>query len=188
MDQNEKFDNFMRSFCAAAELGVRAAEHGCFVEFVVLTAAVIDGTLRMGLILKHQLETTSDVLLPELLHQGESDPMISEREVYRRCLAQSVIKQDVFDELNRLYDERNRVVHRYVISAITTKDVLDIGLAYDALKQRVSDAVALIEEEQIRLGVGMTVRGDKADVQDVLDLAAGKHGDQGLTDALRGSL
>jgi hypothetical protein len=57
MDIEEKFENFMRGFSAAAELDARAARLGCFVECVCLTASVIDGLLRMGLILKHQLDT-----------------------------------------------------------------------------------------------------------------------------------
>jgi hypothetical protein len=155
----------------------------------VLSAAVIDGTLRMGLILKHQLDTGREDLLPELLYQGASDSIISEREIYKRALAQSVIDQVVYDEVNRLYDERNRVVHRYVISRITTRGILEIALRYEASRQRVSEAVEFLEREQIRLGVGMTVQGEGSpDMQEVLDLATGKHGDDGLAEALRESL
>jgi hypothetical protein len=95
----------------------------------------------------------------------------------------------IFEELEALYRERNRVVHRYVISGITTKDVLDIAIRQDALKHRVSDAVAALEEEQIRLGIGMTGRATRTmGARDVLDQATGKHGDAGLTEALREGL
>ena len=57
------------------------------MESVVLSAAVIDGTLRMGLILKHQLETNTNDLLEEFLYQEEEEKGISEREIYRRALA-----------------------------------------------------------------------------------------------------
>lgn len=185
MNVEEKFQNFMQGFTAAVELDARAARQGCFLECVCLTASVIDATLRMGLILTHQLETGKADLLEELLHQGDSDGIVSEREIYRRALRRGVIDRDTFDELETLYKSRNRVVHRYIISGITTRDVLDIAMRLDVLKHRVSDHVAVLEEEQVRLGVGMTSRGEKPNVQDILDMATGKHGDDGLTQALR---
>jgi hypothetical protein len=186
MDKGQKLANFMQGFAAAVELDARAAKQGCFVECVCLTASIIDATLRMGLILKQQLDTGITDLDEELLHQGEADAAISERSIYRRALDSGIVDQGIFDELEALYQERNRVVHRYVISGITTKDVLAIAMRQDVLKHRVSDAVAVLEEEQIRLGIGMTTRAEKtATAQDLLDQATGKHGDAGLTDALR---
>jgi hypothetical protein len=56
----------------------------------------------------------------------------------------------------------------------------------DAVKHRVSDQVAVLEKEQIRLGVGMTRQGEAgAKVDNILDMATGKHGDAGLAQALR---
>jgi hypothetical protein len=188
MESDNKFHNFMQSFSAAAELDARAAKQGCFIESVVLTAAIIDGVLRMGLILKHQLDHDTSELLPELLYQGDSDAAIIERKVYRRALDEAVIGQGLFDELNRLYDDRNRVIHRYVISSITTAEVLSIAMRYDTAKRNASDAVAFLEEEQIRLGVGMTARGPLPDEAEVIAFATGKHGDSGLAEALREGL
>ena len=181
-----KLANFMQGFAAAVELDARAAKQGCFVESVCLTASLIDGLLRMGLILKHQLETASSLLLEELLYQADDDRAVLERAVYRRALESSVIDRATFDELQSLYDDRNRVVHRYIISAITTSEVLHIAMRMDAVKHRVSDQVAVLEKEQIRLGVGMTRQGEAgAKVDNILDMATGKHGDAGLAQALR---
>lgn len=189
MDYREKLHNFMKSFAAAVELGSRAAKQGCFVECVVLSAAVIDATLRMGLILKHQLDTSTNSLLDDLLHQEDADKVISEREIYKRSLSNQIIAQATFDKLNNLYSRRNRVIHRYCISLITTKDVLDIASEYEELKHEVSYFVAELEREQIRLGVGMTSQGGTDDVADQLrDLALGKHGDDGLANALRNGI
>jgi hypothetical protein len=189
MDSNQKFHNFMIGFTAAVELDKRAAAEGCFVECVVLSAAVIDGALRMGLILKHQLETNSKDLLDELLYQEEDEKEISEREIYRRALAKGIITQETYDTLGALYNRRNRVIHRYIISMITTKDVLDIACQYDSLKHEVSDHVAELEKEQIRLGVGMTVRGDSENLSEMLEkIAISKHGDDNLAEALRNGI
>jgi uncharacterized protein YutE (UPF0331/DUF86 family) len=189
MDSWEKLHNFMKSFAAAVELNSRAAKQGCFVECVVLSAAVIDATLRMGLILKHQLDTSSNSLLDYLLHQEEADKGISERHIYKESLSNQIIDQATFDKLNNLYNRRNRVIHRYCISLITTKDVLDIASEYDELKHEVSAFVEKLEKEQIRLGVEMTSEGGTGDIADqVRDLALGKHGDDGLANALRNGI
>jgi hypothetical protein len=186
MDVNEKFYSFMQSFCAAVELQSRAAKQGCFVECVVLTAAVIDATLRMGLILKYQIETSSNHLLEDILYQAEEDKAVSERNIYKESLAKGIIDEQTFNELNDIYRERNKVVHRYIISSITTLDILAIAEKYDALKHKVSDFVAVLEEEQIRLGVGMTINAiGKDSAKDISQLAIGKHGDDELARALR---
>jgi hypothetical protein len=189
MDVDEKFTSFMQSFAAAVELNARAMKEGCFVECVVLSASVIDATLRMGLILKHQLATSSSELVEAFLYQGEEDKMISERQIYKESLAKLIIGQATFDKLNTLYAQRNKVVHRYVISQIKTSDVLDLAMEYEEMQHRVSDFVAVLEKEQIRLGIGMTVEevGEDA-TQQIVDLATGKHGNDLLADALRNGL
>ncbi len=188
MGSDERFAGFMRSLVATVELRDRAATQGCFVEFVVLSAALIDGILRIGLSLRHQLDTGTGEVLLDLLHQGESDAAVTERTVFRRAREAGVIDGSLLDELNGLYGERNRVVHRYVISSITTKDILDIALRYEAATDRVGDAIAALEDEQVRRGVGMTTEGAAPGIAEVLDFAAGKHGDPGLAEALREAL
>jgi hypothetical protein len=175
----------MEGFAAAVELKARAQEQGCFIESVCLSASIIDGLLRMGLILKHQLDTTSDDLLVELLHQADDDAIVSEREIYRRSRDAGIVDPVTFSDLDALYKDRNRVVHRYVISRISTADVLDIAVRIDALEGRVSDQIANLEKEQIRLGVGMTRLGKGGIERDVLDLALRKHGNDELATAIR---
>ncbi len=182
----DNLHRFMQGMAAAAELHARAGRQGCFVESVCLCATVIDAALRMGIILKHQLITRSPDLLPELLYQGKTDNPVSEREIYRRALKNDVINQGIYDELNDLYDARNRVVHRYIISEITTKEVLDIAIRYDNIKDRVSEAVGILEGEQLREKVGMTVRGDTGfELQELLSFSEKKHGDDDLSEKLR---
>ena len=100
--ETDNLHRFMQGMAAAAELHARAGNQGCFVESVCLCASVIDAALRMGIILKHQLNTRSSDLLPELLYQSKSDNPISERDIYKKALKDGVICQDVFDELNTL--------------------------------------------------------------------------------------
>ena len=185
-----KLNSFMSSFSAATELKARADRLGCFVESVCLASSLTDGLLRMGLILKHQIETSSSALLIDLLEQTSEGSQLSEREVYRRAREAAVINQDTFAQLESLYGERNKVVHRYIISRITTSDVLEIAIGMDAAMRQVSEQVAVLEREQIRLGIGMTRSAgsgvtNQQVLADLLSLATAKHGDEGLAKALR---
>ncbi len=180
----DKLVDFMKGLTAAVELHNLAGEKGCFVESVCLAASIVDGSLRIGLILQHQLDTGSDALLEDLLHQSDSDRIISERDMYRRALDSSVIDTETFEELQSLYNERNKVVHRYIISEITTTDLLRIALRYDQLINRVSDFIAKLEAEQIKRGIGMTQpEEDATELQELKDFCTTKHG--GVAKALR---
>jgi len=69
---------------------------------------------------------------------------------------------------------------------ITTRDVLEIAWEYNIIKHQVSDQVAELEKEQIRLGVGMTKSGGSANLSErLLEIAIDKHWDCGLADVLR---
>jgi hypothetical protein len=176
----------MVGFTAAAELHTRAGKAGAFVESVCLGASVVDALLRVGLVLKHQLVTRSSEIPVELILQEKSDNPISEREIYRRARAAGLIDQELFDRLGNLYDDRNRVVHRYVISGITTAEVLDIGIAYEAAIGKVAPIVTALEQEQIASGVGMTKIGPDCDREFLEEFASEKHTKQ-LAQRLHGT-
>ncbi len=182
----DRLREFIGGFTAAIELHNRAGRLGAFVESVCLAATVIDAALRIGLILKHQLNTQSPELLDELLFQGKGDKAILERGIYRRALDQGVIDQPLFEKLESLYEQRNRVVHRYIISELTTQGVLDIALAFDKAIHEVSAAIGVLEHEQVQKGIGMTrSEAVQFELKEFFDLASGKHGDAGLTTKLR---
>jgi len=153
------FTEFISGFAAARELHARAGKAGSFVESVCLGASLVDALLRVGLVLQHQLDHRMRDIPLDLVLQGPSDKPVSEREIYRRAQAQLVIDDSIFQELQRLYDERNRVIHRYVISRITTSDVLDIAIRYETMVQSLSERIHAIEKRQIEEGVGITVAG-----------------------------
>jgi hypothetical protein len=93
------------------------------------------------------------------LQSVAQDRPISERDIYRRALAASVIDDSAFAQLQALYDERNRVIHRYIITRITTSEVLDIAIRYQHMIEALHKRLWEIEERQIRENVGITVRG-----------------------------
>jgi len=182
----------MKGFAAANQLMSRAGNKGCFVEYVCLATSVVDGLLRTGLVLKHQLDSHSSEIPTELIYQADDDKIISERMIYKKALEKGIISHDQFDRLEDLYTRRNKVVHRYIISEITTDQVLQIATEYQEIIDVVGNQVRTLEDQQIESGVGMTVSGrqvptevrakGKAHIQEMADE---KHGHPKLAENLK---
>lgn len=184
--EKSRFEHFMNGFVAAAQLLHRAAENGFFVEYVCLAASVIDGGLRIGLILQHQLKTRSSEVLNDLLFQGADDTIVTEREVYRRARTENVIDEKLFQKLEGLYRERNRVVHRYIISDLTTRRVLEIAVRFEQILPAVNQAIGLLETRQVESGVGMTRTGEMPGLSRTIEeMSKAKHGNLALNRALK---
>jgi uncharacterized protein YutE (UPF0331/DUF86 family) len=167
----------MKGFTAAVQLANRASARGFLVEYIVLAASVIDGMLRIGLILQHQIKTFSVEVPEDLVYQAPGGPVVREREIYRRALADTVVPKEVFEDLQSLYSDRNRVVHRYVISDITTAEVFAIARRFEDAIPKINACIRLLEKQQIDLGVGMTVEADAAPHEEaLLAYANEKHG------------
>jgi hypothetical protein len=178
----EHFYRFLDGFSAAAELLQRATTKSFVIEAVLLSASVIDGALRVALVLQHQIRTASSEVPDALVYQGPADRIISERAIYKRAVDELVIGPETFRELERLYTERNRVVHRYIISEITTLEIESLVSAYRAVIQIIYRAVYVLESKPIRLGLGMTRPVEPGSAEATLDSAsARKHGDQRLS-------
>lgn len=176
----------MNGFVAAAELLRRAAQAGFCIEYICLAASVIDGALRIGLILQHQLRNSSTEVLEEFLFQSAEDRSISEREIYRRARQESVIDESLFQKLEGLYAKRNRVVHRYVISELTTLQVFEIASEFEQTLPLVNAAVGILEAQQVERGVGIAKQGEVPGLGRMLaEMSAEKHGDRRLADLLK---
>ncbi len=179
----------MNGFTAAAQLIQRAGQNGFFIEYVCLAASVIDGLLRIGLILNYQLETKTRDILDSLLYQSNEDKIIPERKIYKMALEKGILSQDLFDQLEDFYKKRNRVVHRYIISDITTDQVLNIGIQYEQIISSISNAVKILEDKQMETGIGMTRPGkdtSKEELNELLNkMSSKKHGSTTLNQVLK---
>lgn len=190
MDKNtDKLSNFMDGFAAAVQLSQRAGENGFFIECTCLSASIIDGLLRIGLILNYQLENKTVDILDYLLYQSDEDKIISERRVYTMALDKSIISQDLFSQLENLYGQGNREIHRYIVSDISTKEVLAIGMQYEQIRGAISDAVRELENKQLETGIGMTELDKDTSEENILamlnEMSARKHGSSRLNHELK---
>lgn len=195
MDKEEnKFYNFMKGLGAASQLLYLAKNKGCFIECVCLSATIIDASLRIGIILKHQLDTKTNIIRTDLLFQSGEDKIVSEREVYKKALFAGVINQDIHDKLELLYKQRNKVVHRYIISEITTEKIILIAQEYDDVIDSIKKCLDELEIRQINEGIGMTKSGREVPIETIMnkekimnDMIREKHGNDFLDEKLKSS-
>jgi uncharacterized protein YutE (UPF0331/DUF86 family) len=177
---SEKLVHFLGGFAAAAQLAKRAEDRNHHIEYIILAASLVDGLLRMGLILHHQIETKSSDVPDELLYQAADHKIVTERQIYQRAHAAKIIDDALKNELDDLYLWRNRVVHRYIIGDLTTADVKDVASDYRKAVSRASHAVYEVENRQLVLKVGMTRLAGREPADDLQKWAKAKHGDASL--------
>ena len=126
-----KQKNFFSSFGAAVHLSEIAKSENHYIELVCLFASIIDGVLRLTLVMKEQIDSNSDVINEKILFQDNSDNIITEKTIYQRALDKKIITKPIHQKLNRLYEKRNKIIHRYIISDLKTLGVQKTAIEYD---------------------------------------------------------
>lgn len=154
-----KYDNFLGSLIASHDLWQKAFDNDSFIELVVITSNQIDAFLRLSIILHKQLETETDDIEVEYLFQAEEEKGFIERKIYSDAHKYGIIDDELNNELNELYNYRNRVIHRYIISNIKTKDILKIAYDYSVIAEKVRLILKSYEEKQYGKGFGIYGRG-----------------------------
>jgi uncharacterized protein YutE (UPF0331/DUF86 family) len=147
--------NFMRTFLAVSNLLKKAKENGSHVEALVLFASQVDAMLRFGMILKMQIRDNTKSYDSSLIFQkGKKFKM--ERTIFQDSLDIKLITKSEFNELSKLYDFRNCVVHRYFISDLEYSKIPEYLNRYEKIIKKLGDKLELLEQEQVKKGVGMT--------------------------------
>ncbi len=150
-----RFNRFMVSALASIDLANKAQEKGSAIELVILYANQIDAQLRLALILKEQLQNSTDNIDTTLIFQGEQDKPIFEKEIYERAQLNELIDQPLLERLNNLYGLRNRVVHRYIISDLKTNDIINLVVQYMDIHELLGKKIATLEQEQFKREIGI---------------------------------
>jgi uncharacterized protein YutE (UPF0331/DUF86 family) len=150
-----RFKRFMISLLASIDLTNKAQEKGSSIELVILYANRIDALLRLALILQKQLEDSTDNIDITLIFQSETDQPIFEKSIYKQALAHKIIDEFLFEKLINLYDIRNRVVHRYIISDLKTDDIVRLVVDYMDIEEVIGNMVRVLEQEQFVKKIGI---------------------------------
>jgi len=172
-----RFEMFLQGVGATAYMLNKAVENHAFIEATCLLASQIDGLLRIGIVLKKQIENNNSIIEKEWIYQGKKDKKKSEKDIYKKAKELKIVDEDTFNELYQLYDNRNRVIHRFIISEITLAEVENIAYQYYQMQQKINSIIYDIESKQIKLGIGMTKKGE-SNKDNNIDFIRGKIGKQ----------
>lgn len=153
----DRYDKFMASLAASFDLKYKAVKSESYLEFSLITANQIDAYLRLCIVMYQQLEDQTNELNSKLIYQGESDKPIMEREIYNKAESLGIIDKSLFHELEDLYKERNKMVHRYIISDFKTRDLLQIAYRYELANEKVRLLLRDIEDLQLDQKIGVCV-------------------------------
>ena len=186
-----RWDSFMLSYVASRDLSNRAFENGSNIELVILLANQIDAVLRQSIILNQQIQNKNNDIEISLIFQKESDRPIMEKTVYQRALNAGLISQSQFDKLYRLYGERNKVVHRYIISDLRTDEIVRLVIEYSEIYDELSDKLIEFEQKQYKEQIGIysgdTRPGENIDSDSMKSLVAhirDKHGNRTINEGI----
>lgn len=163
-----RFEMFLQGIGASALILNRAIENKSFIEATCLFATQIDSLLRIAIVLQKQILNKNDTIDREWIYQGPEDKRKTEKDVYKTAKELNIIDDEVLKELFRLYEDRNRVIHRFIISEITLADVEQIAYRYLLVLNTIAEIVDNLEGEQIKLNIGITIQkpgdhlGDKS--------------------------
>jgi hypothetical protein len=178
----DKHDNFLASLAASYDLLMNAYESESYIELVVVLSNQIDAFLRLAIILKEQLETETNDIEVKYLFQGVGEKGITERIIYAKAHDLKIVDDETFTILNGLYDLRNRVMHRYIISFLKTRDIVKLVYDYSIVNEKIRLILKSYEEIQFGKGFGIYGRGyfkedvfDETEYRRVSSMANDKH-------------
>lgn len=161
-----RFEMFLQGVGATSLILSNAISNKAFIEATCILASQIDALLRTGIILKKQIDNSNSDIDVEWIYQGLSDKKKSEKDIYREALNLGIIDNDTLDKLYILYNDRNRVIHRFIISEITLAEVEEIAYKYNEQSKLINEIIFDLEREQIKNNVGMTRTSKKGENND----------------------
>lgn len=151
----DKYDRFLTSLVASHDLLDVAINSGSYIEIVVLATNQIDAFLRLSIVLAKQLRNQTDDIEVKYLFQTDGEKGILERKIFHEAVKLGVIDAKVEKRLNSLYDFRNRVMHRYIISSIRTCDIIPAINELLEMHEEIRLALRDLEDRQIGKSFGI---------------------------------
>lgn len=150
----DRFEKFNASLAASFDLKNKALDNRSFIELIIINANQIDAYLRLCIVHKIQIIENTSLFELEYLYQGKNDRPLMEKKIYDKAKEVNILSDKQHDKLYMLYDLRNKVVHRYIITDIKTRELQKIGYQYEVLCEEIKLVLADIETEQFEKKVG----------------------------------
>jgi uncharacterized protein YutE (UPF0331/DUF86 family) len=165
-EPTDSFLNFIYAFGAARKLLERAHELGFLIECIVLYVSLIDGLLRMAIVLDKQLAGDETGDIDSYIQQAQGGPKFSERDIYKEAHRRGLIDDPLKLEIEELYDARNAIIHRFFLNGVTYASLGPLLDRYEEVYNRCYKLVDDLEERQLAEGKGMTRHGPADDRHD----------------------
>jgi uncharacterized protein YutE (UPF0331/DUF86 family) len=150
----DRFEKFNASLAASFDLKNKAIENRSFIELIIINANQIDAYLRLCIVHKIQIIKNTSLFELSYLYQGENDKPLMEKKIYNKAKEMDILSEEQHSKLYQLYDLRNKVVHRYIITDIKTRELIEIGYEYEVVCEEIRLILADIETEQFEKKVG----------------------------------
>ena len=186
-----RWDNLMISYASSLDLSNRAYKNGSNIELVILLANQIDAVLRQIIILKKQLINGNDHIEESLIFQRENDRPILEKTIYKMAFDDDLITDEEYKKLMKMYNLRNKVVHRYIISDLRTVDIIKLVVAYSEFYDLLSDKLVEFEQTQFEKQIGIYAtdlppgsEANKETIKSLVNLIRDKHGNRVINDGI----
>jgi hypothetical protein len=144
----DRFEKFNASLAASFDLKNKAIKNQSFIELIILNANQIDAYLRLCIVHKFQIIENSNLFKLDYLYQGENDRPLMEKKIYDKAKEMNILSEEQHSKLYNLYDLRNKVVHRYIITDIKTIELKEISYDYELICEDIRIVLANIETEQ----------------------------------------
>jgi hypothetical protein len=167
--KSHMFFMFIKGVAATTAILNNAVENKAFIEATCILANQIDALLRTGIVLKNQLLNKNNDIDEQWVYQGPHDKKKSEKDIYQKAKSLGIIDEVIYNKLFILYEDRNRVVHRFIISEITLAEVEYIAFRYYQISNEINRIIYEIEQEQIKMGIGITTVDKGGEINELLE-------------------
>jgi integrase len=170
----DAFENFIYSYGAARDLLARAHRTGSLIEGLVLYVSLIDGLLRIALVLDKQLEDASGDVDFSYIQQEPGGRRYSEKEIYEQAHRRGIITTDMKAKIVDLYERRNAVIHRFFLTDIKYVDLEPWLSSYEEVYEHCYNITDTVKPLKEQLGEVKLKELTAGDVQETLDALAGR--------------
>jgi uncharacterized protein YutE (UPF0331/DUF86 family) len=177
----DRFDKFNASLGASFDLKNKAIKNRSFIELIIIIANQIDAYLRLCIVHKLQIIENTTLFKLEYLYQGKNDRPVMEKKIYDKAKEMNILSEEQHVRLYNLYDLRNKVVHRYIITDIKTMELEEIVFNYELLCEDIRLVLVDIETEQFDKNIGYHAtinphrERDQSHVDELFSMVNDKH-------------
>lgn len=147
-------EKFLYSFAIIQFLRNRAWFSACFIEYIILSCTQIDAMLRWAIVLKGQIINKNKKINEKWLKKN-----LKERLVFNKGLDLKILDKKLVKEFHRLYDARNIIIHRFMITDVDYEFSKRIASQFEPMIARLMNILFELEEEQIKKQIGITQKG-----------------------------